>query len=46
MAKFRCKNCDTEHDEEVSQCRLCGMQEFQEQGSASELLDEMDRVFG
>jgi len=44
--KFKCKNCHTEHPDEVSECKLCGMNQFQEQGSASELLDEMDRVFG
>ena len=40
-----CKNCDTEHNEKVVECELCGMSDFQEHGSASELLDEMDKVF-
>jgi len=41
-----CKNCNSSHEEEVGECKFCGMGEFQEHGSASELLDEMGRVFG
>ena len=46
MVNFKCKNCDNLHEEEVSECKMCGMTDFQEHGSASELLDEMDEVFG
>lgn len=46
MVTYKCKNCGTDHSEDISECKLCGMNDFQEHGSASELLDEMDRVFG
>ena len=45
MAKYVCKNCNYNFDEEdASECKFCGMDCIEVDKSAGELLDEVDRL--
>jgi RNA polymerase subunit RPABC4/transcription elongation factor Spt4 len=46
MVKYMCKNCNYKHLSEVNECRFCGMDNLEEEKSAVDLLDEMDKLFG
>lgn len=46
MAKFVCKNCNYEFEDNLEKCGFCGMDCLEEVKDAKELLEDVERLLG